>query len=42
MAEVKAEQCGFIWWLNWIIRFLLILLTLAIATWFILRLFFRF
>ena len=39
MADVKAEQCGFFWWINWIIRLLLWLLTIAIAIWFILRIF---
>ena len=39
MAVVKAEQFGFFWWINWIIRMLLWLLTIAIVIWFILRIF---
>ncbi|HNU93633.1 MAG TPA: hypothetical protein PKM09_03635 [Bacillota bacterium] len=39
MADVKAEQFGFFWWINWIIRILLWLLTIAIVIWFILRIF---
>ncbi|MEA4884840.1 MAG: hypothetical protein VB144_14505 [Clostridia bacterium] len=35
MADVKAEKFCFLWWLNWIIRILLILLTIAILLWFI-------
>ncbi|HON42097.1 MAG TPA: hypothetical protein PLM74_03055 [Bacillota bacterium] len=39
MADVKTEQFGFFWWINWIIRILLWLLTIAIVFWFILRIF---
>ncbi len=39
MADVKTECFPFFFWINWIIRILLWLLTIAIVIWFILRIF---